>query len=122
MDYDKTYIIYLLDLCFFLFLIMTVGAGYFIFKKFGNPIPNLIKEFDKKMWITIGLGIVFFGAYIALVYLASWKFKASTIFEYLYQHTSEAIYIGLAIFVFVTLAIYLMRLIIMALYRYRSPK
>jgi hypothetical protein len=122
MNLDKNQIIAIFSISFALLLLATFLIGYFIFKRYGSPFPKLMKGFDKKMWMTIGLGLFFFGSYITMVFLVSWMTNFPNIFLYFYNYPSEAIYIGLATFAFVTLTIYLIRLVIKKLYHSRHSK
>lgn len=104
---------------FILFFLGTVIIGVYIFKRFGSPLPRLFFEFDKKMWMTIGLGITFLGLYFFLIKMLSWLFKENSYraFSILYQYKIEAIYMGLFIFAFLSSSIYLVRIFIKYLYK-----
>lgn len=79
----------------------------------------LFKGFSQKMWMTTGLGIVFFGCYFLLVVLGSyyrdpvWRLN---LFHYVYENPVLFIYIGLFVFAFISASIYGVRTIIKHLY------
>lgn len=99
-----------------LFLMGTTLIGLWIFKKFGNPLPRLFFEFDKKIWMTLGLGLFFFGLYFFIISSFSTNIKMKPIFNWFYKYPLEAIYVGLGIFALTTACIYAIRLIIKHLY------
>ncbi|MBN9376881.1 MAG: hypothetical protein J0H93_00745 [Chlamydiales bacterium] len=87
--------------------------------------PRLFLEFDKKMWMTVGLGLFFFGFYflfIPLLALSLNSQKIQTILSFIRHQPTLSIYIGLLIFILFTLSIYLARLFIKYLYRNRTKK
>ena len=89
------------------FISIVWGIGFYIIRRYGNPLPKLFHEFDKKMWMTLGLGIIFFGFYLGLITVLSLIFKGNRlqkVFFFLYSHKVESIYIGLMIFALVTLS------------------
>lgn len=102
-----------------IFVLLVCGIGFYIIKRKGNPLPKLFHEFDKKIWMTLGLGIIFFGFYFVLVMGLSWMLssdRSQKIFSFFRHYTIESIYIGLFIFAFITLSIYLARMLIKYLY------
>lgn len=106
-----------------IFVLVVFGIVFYSIKRYGSPIPKLFHEFDKKIWMTLGLGIIFFGFYFALVTAVSWILsadKAQKIFSFFRHYTIESIYIGLFIFAFITLSIYMARLFIKYLYSKRK--
>lgn len=108
-----------------LFLCMIFGIGLLIFRRYGDPFPKLFYEFDKKMWMTVGLGSIFFGFYLLSITLFSWVVNTQqmqTIFAFIYTHTVESVYLALFIFGFTTTSIYLARLLIKYLYSSRRKK
>lgn len=71
--------------------------------------------FREKIWMTLGLGIIFFGLYFCLVYFSSILIHQQDglfYFLLLYNHPVEFIYLGLFLFSLVTLSIYLVRMLI----------
>ncbi|MBA2368105.1 MAG: hypothetical protein H0V82_03670 [Candidatus Protochlamydia sp.] len=79
----------------------------------------LIKDFREKMWMTIGLGLVFFGFYLFVVLGAAFVIdmqKGLNFFYLLYAHPTEFIYLGMFIFAALSLAIYFVRMLIKYLY------
>ncbi len=109
-------------ICTLLFIIFSgivLMMGFYIIKRCGSPLPKLFYEFDKKIWMTLGLGIIFFGSYFGLITLLSWLLSsdnAHKMLSFLYRHKVESIYVGLFTFAFLTLSIYLARLLIKFLY------
>jgi predicted branched-subunit amino acid permease len=81
------------------------------------------RGFKEKIWMTIGLGIVFFGFYFGIVLLSS-KFSTpetrQDFFRLIYSHPIEFIYLGLFIFATITLCIYLVRMLIKYLFITKS--
>ena len=107
------------------FILSIFFISVFIFKRWGNPLPRLFLEFDKKMWMTVGLGLFFFGFYfifIPLLALSLNSQKIQTILSFIRHQPTLSIYIGLLIFILFTLSIYLARLFIKYLYRNRTKK
>lgn len=105
-----------------LLMLIVLGIGFYIIKHFGSPFPKLFHEFDKKIWMTLGLGITFFGFYFLVIMLLSWSLSnenSTKIFSFLRQYLREFIYLGLSMFACTTLAIYLVRLVIKRLYNKR---
>lgn len=108
-----------------IFFLSVFFISVYIFKHWGNPLPRLFLEFDKKMWMTIGLGLLFFGFYfifIPLLALSLNSQKIQTILSFIRHHPTLSIYMGLLIFILFTLSIYLARLFIKYLYRNRTKK
>lgn len=93
-----------------------------IFKK-PFSLHFLIFGFKQKMWMTVGLGLFFFGFYIVLMWLASLTLDPKTklaLFFAVYENPKNYIYLGLSIFVSLSLSIYLARRVI--IYFYNSKK
>lgn len=120
MSHHSIQIVLFLTLCGFVLFMLFVG--FYILKRFGNPFPQLFFEFDKKMWMTLGLGLVFFGFYVVLVTFWAWLFSNNSykILTLLYQYKTEAIYVALFLFASISFSIYLVRLLIKRLYNSRS--
>lgn len=101
------------------------NAMYFmqIILKKGFSIRSLFKDFGQKMWMTIGLGGLFFALYSGLIFYGSHILDSQMrrkIFFLAYKHPSDFIYLGLLLFACVSLCIYLARIIIKYLYNSRS--
>lgn len=113
-------IIFLVLLLILVLLLFSIG--FMIIKRFGSPFPKLFYEFDKKIWMTLGLGLIFFGLYFFSVTALSWMLNTQTsqiIFSFFRSYTIESIYLGLLIFALITLSIYFARLFIKYLYKNR---
>lgn len=79
----------------------------------------LFKGFKQKMWMTIGLGSLFFSLYLLIILLSSWLLDSKsslTLFFLFYAHPTEFIYLGLFIFACMSLCIYLVRMFIKYFY------
>jgi hypothetical protein len=78
-------------------------------------IRSLFKDFNQKMWMTVGLGITFLGLYFAIIYLASFvkdpQIRLDFFFQ-LYKHPVLFIYLGLLTCVTVSILIVLTRMVI----------
>lgn len=104
----------------FVFIFLTTLFCYWILKSYGNPLPRLFHEFDKKIWMTFGLGLIFFGFYFFAVTTLAWIIDGESlqkVFAFIYIYKVASIYIGLSTFAFITLTIYLVRLFIKYLYK-----
>lgn len=81
---------------------------------------SIFRDFSQKLWMTAGLGVTFFGFYLLTVYLGSkfidpaWR---ASLFSLLHRHMASFIYLGLALFSMVSLAIYLVRTVIIHCYK-----
>jgi hypothetical protein len=111
-------------------VILLVGFGLFylalkLAEKAMNRRVNvgvILRDFKKKMWMTVGLGALFFGSYLLLVFIASLLINSKTrldIFFFLHEHAIASIYLGLLIFATISVSIYLVRLWIKYLYNKR---
>ncbi|CUI17634.1 Conserved hypothetical membrane protein [Candidatus Protochlamydia naegleriophila] len=86
-------------------------------------IRPLFRDFKEKMWMTVGLGCLFFGLYLFLVLSGSVLINSemgSNLFTLSYKNPIEFIYLGLFIFATLSLSIYLVRMMIKYLYITRS--
>ena len=84
---------------------------------------SLLKDFGQKMWMTIGLGIFFFGLYLLIVSLSSRMLNSEVrlnFFFYVYKHPTDFIYLGLLAFATLSTVIYICRLAIKYFYNNRS--
>ncbi len=90
-----------------------------------DSVKILFNGFKQKMWMTMGLGITFFGLYAVIVFLSSRildKQMEIDFFFFLYKDLIFSIYIGLFIFASISLLIYLVRMIIKFLYFMHNQK
>ena len=83
----------------------------------------IFKEFGQKMWMTIGLGCVFFCLFLLIVWAGSYfndsQFRLNFFFL-VYEHPVAFIYLGLLTFALISTGIYLVRLVIKHLYNTKS--
>lgn len=80
---------------------------------------NLLKDFGQKMWMTIGLGILFFGFYILFVLFSSWFIDQQIGIQILVLAYYEPVLFidgGLFLFALFSLLIYLARMFIKYIY------
>lgn len=87
-----------------------------------SPRP-LFRDFRQKMWMTVGLGVPFFGFYLALVLFGSSLIDSQTgqqLFLLFYKHPTEFIYLGLFIFACLSLSVYFVRMFIKYFYLNKS--
>lgn len=101
------------------------SAGYFlqIIKGKKYRIRPLFRDFKEKMWMTVGLGCLFFGLYLFLVLSGSALINSEiglSLFTLSYKNPIEFIYLGLFTFAALSLSIYLVRMMIKYLYITRS--
>ena len=101
-----------------------MGLAIYAAKKLGRgwTIKLLFKDFNRKMWMTLSLGAVFFTLYFLVVYFgASYvqQWGPDLIFV-AYRNPVLFIYAGLSLFAFLTLSIYLVRMFIKYLYLTRG--
>ncbi|WP_068469039.1 hypothetical protein [Candidatus Protochlamydia phocaeensis] len=92
-------------------------------KKFS--LHPLLKGFKQKMWMTIGLGSLFFSFYFLIVLLSAYLIDSQSslnLFFLFYAHPTEFIYLGLFIFACMSLCIYLVRMFIKYFYMTRSKE
>ena len=82
-------------------------------------VRSLFFNFKQKMWMTIGLGCLFFGLYALILLISSIQLDAKTkleLFFNVYHNPTDYIYLGLITFVTITVCIYLARVYIIHLY------
>ena len=82
-------------------------------------VKTIFNGFRQKMWMTAGLGIVFFSVYLLIVLCGSYFKDPSARLDFfflVYQHPVSFIYLGLLIFACMTSGIYLVRMIIKYIY------
>ncbi|WP_075883298.1 hypothetical protein [Candidatus Protochlamydia sp. W-9] len=95
----------------------------FLIKGKRYRLSHLLRGFREKIWMTFGLGFLFFGLYLGIVLLGSFLIdqeNGQILFHLSYQHPIEFIYLGLFIFATISLLIYLVRMFIKYLYLTRS--
>lgn len=81
----------------------------------GCSFRRLVYGFREKMWMTIGLGVTFFGLYFVLIYYGTRLVNSSKkldLFFLAYKNPVPFIYLGLGIFAMLSLSIYAVRVII----------
>ncbi len=82
-------------------------------------LSDIFKDFDQKIFMTIGLGITFFGLYFSSIWLFTTYLNQETLasfFHFLYLHPVEGVYAGLFLFAFCTLLVYFVRMLIKYIY------
>ncbi|MFI0435019.1 MAG: LPXTG cell wall anchor domain-containing protein [Parachlamydiaceae bacterium] len=82
----------------------------------------LFREFNRKMWMTIFLGSVFFAFYVVIVCLSAYVIpgRGVKIFFLLYESPVYFIYLGLSLFASTSMFIYLIRMVIKYFYLTRG--
>lgn len=106
-------------------LVMFCAALYLAERVMGRKVAlgSIFKGFRQKMWMTIGLGCVFFGLYlftIAFGYYYNDPASRLGIFFAVYEHPTTYIYMGLITFAVISSGIYMVRVLIKRLYNSRS--
>lgn len=85
-------------------------------------IKTLFHGFHQKIWMTAGLGIIFFGIYSFGIYASSIFISRENLRRLLaaiYRHPVASIYIGLFLFALTSAAIYVARMWIKYIYNNR---
>jgi hypothetical protein len=85
-------------------------------------VRSIFKNFRQKMWMTTGLGFLFFGFYVFLVFLGAYITRMIGhihLFNLLHKHPVAFIYIGLLTFALISVSIYLARIVIKYVYNSR---
>lgn len=112
------YFICILGLLFFSLVI------FYAFKRFSreSSLKVLFKDFNRKMWMTVCLGFIFFGFYLCVILLSRYWIPqwGTNLFFLMYQHPIPFVYGGLFLFAFLSLSIYLARMFIKYLYLTRG--
>ncbi len=110
--------------CFLLIgLSLTAWKKFLILYQRPGSLKNLLKGFKAKMWMTFGLGIVFFSLYLIVILVGSFYLKEETgqwLFLSAYHSPVYFIYAGLLIFACFSLTIYLVRMLIKYLFLTRG--
>lgn len=107
-----------------LLLISYRHLSYLIKNKRYSPL-SLLKDFNQKMWMTIGLGVPFFGFYFfGVSFIANWLDVPTGlhVFFLVYEQPILFIYFGLFLFALFSLMIYFMRMLIKYLYLTRKDR
>ena len=111
-------------LVFVLGLILICLLAFYAFKRLsrGWSFKVLFKDFNRKMWMTVSLGGLFFGLYLLIVGLIVYFVRQgkTDLFSLAYQHPIEFVYGGLWLFAFLSLSIYLARMVIKYFYLTRG--
>ncbi len=82
---------------------------------------SLFYNFKQKMWMTIGIGLTFFFLYLLLLFLSSNLLdERLNFFLQVYQNPRTYVYIGLSIFITISISIYFVRMFI--IYLFHSQK
>jgi hypothetical protein len=106
-------------LIFFAFICLLFFILY-TFKKLGNgwSMKLLLKDFNRKMWMTAGLGIFFFSLYALAVVVGAPIIRqwGASFFFLVYQNPLLFIYGGMGLFALLSVSIYLARLAIKYFY------
>lgn len=109
---------------FILGLILFCLLALYAFKRLsrGWSFKLLFKDFNRKIWMTISLGTLFFGLYLLTIclgvyFLRQWR---TELFFLVYRHPIDFVYGGLWLFAFLSLSIYLARMFIKYLYLTRG--
>jgi hypothetical protein len=112
------YILLLLGVA--LFCVLTVYA----FKRLsrGWSFKLLFKDFNRKIWMTVGLGALFFGFYLLIVILSAYFVRhwGTDLLFLVYHHPIPFIYGGLFLFACLSLSIYVARMFIKYFYLTRG--
>jgi hypothetical protein len=114
----------LIYIIFILGLILILLLAYYAFKRFsrGWNLKVLFKDFNRKIWMTVCLGGIFFFLYLLTVGLSFYfvHLWGIEIFFIAYHHPIELVYSGLCLFAFLSLSIYFARMLIKYLYLTRG--
>ncbi len=105
-------------------LVAVLGLAIYAFMNLGCgwSFKILFKDFNRKMWMTISLGIIFFSLYLLFVFFGAYLVNqwGIEIFFLLYNHPIEGVYGGLWLFVCLSLSIYLARMLVKYFYLTRG--
>lgn len=110
----------ILLLAFLVFCLLAIYA----FKRLsrGWSLKVLFKDFNRKIWMTICLGIAFFGLYLLIVSLSVYFIRplGTDLLFLVYHNPVKFIYLGLWLFACFSLSIYLVRMVIKYFYLTRG--
>lgn len=105
---------------FFLFCLLAI----YTFKRLGKgwSINSLFKEFNRKIWMTAYLGLVFFGLYLLTIGVSIYIVRplGAEIVFLVHHNPVKFIYFGLWLFAFISLSIYFVRMVIKYFYLTRG--
>jgi hypothetical protein len=105
-------------------LLLVCLLAVYAFKRLsrGWSLKLLFKDFNRKMWMTICLGSLFFGIYLLIVSLGIYFVHewGTDLFFIMYHHPIPFIYGALCLFACASLSIYLARMLIKYLYLTRG--
>lgn len=82
-------------------------------------IKVIFKDIRQKMWMTAGLGLVFFAIYLLVVAAGSYFNDAQfrmRLFFLMYEYPTVFVYVGLLVFATFSTAVYLVRMVIKSIY------
>ncbi len=90
--------------------------------KRGWSFKLLFKDFNRKIWMTLCLGSLFFGLYLLTVGIGIYAARqwGTDLFFLAYRHPVEFLYGGLWLFACASLSIYLVRMLIKYFYLTRG--
>jgi len=82
----------------------------------------LFRDFNRKIWMTICLGIAFFGFYLLIVSLSVYFIRpwGTDLFFLVYHDPVKFIYLGLCLFACLSWSIYLVRMVVKYFYLTRG--
>jgi len=110
----------ILALCFFFVLLL----AFYAFRRLGRgwSCKALFKDFNRKMWMTASLGLLFFSFYVLAVIVGSRLIHqwGADFFFLVYHNPVAFIYGGLWLFALLSLTIYLVRMFIKYFYLTRG--
>ena len=88
----------------------------------GRSVKILLKDFNRKIWMTTCLGISFFGFYFLMVMVGAPIIRSlsNDLFVIVYRNPIKFVYLGLCLFAILSLTIYFVRMIIKYLYLTRG--
>lgn len=105
-------------------LLFVLSLAIYAFKKLGRgwSVKALFKDFNRKIWMTLCLGLLFFSLYFMTVALGSYFVRqwGADFFFMVYRHPVAFVYGGLWLFAFLSLSIYLVRMFIKYFYLTRG--
>lgn len=82
-------------------------------------VKSIFRDFNQKIWMTVGLGCSFFGFYLIMVLLGSYLLNGEVkknLFLLVYKNPTVFIYLGLLVFVCISVIIIFARSLIKYLY------
>lgn len=86
-------------------------------------IRAICKDFRQKIWMTLGIGIIFFVIYLLIAFglymIDSHEYRLKIFFA-MYRHPTEFVYLGLFVFAITSATIYCARRYIIYFYKSRN--